>query len=565
MSDLRASNEKDISVVTDFTTRSNHRCFMTHGISFREGLSVLSKSSPYAVSTEAVEETNSIYQQIKDQLYIEMPIEQKVLSTIQSLQSQNKKIIFLCGSSGDGKSEILTRCKKKLSTTAKFHLDATHSFAPNENAIQTLDRVFEEYRNGTSPLVVGINTGMLGNYAASGSDTFIQDNIRNYLQNDSCDDEFVFINFEDYPKFEIDGNGYTADFPAKILKRLTRSEGNLLREVFEEDKSRLTDLKSRILFANYELLSIPEVQEVIIQLLFKVRLVRDQFITARALLDFLFGLVAGPKYLFDNLFLGFDNELVEKIVDFDPANLRTKEIDRFILAYDLGLTEAPFQGFEENLSSLGIYELSGSHSFLRLFYILKEYEFSNNYHFSFKKDFSESVIDQYVECYQLHATYSGDKADRKKLQSFYKKTIVEAVRKYINRNVQGVGKDQFLVSSVNGYEMFSRLVIEPNLEEIKNESSKSNSHFYTFLIVNNENTRPFPININLLGLMKGIIEGYRPNRHDKNSVVLLDELAADLIKVANQSNELQMNAGQRKFELKRIDDEDIEVSEVESA
>ncbi|WP_415888720.1 DNA phosphorothioation-dependent restriction protein DptF [Neptuniibacter sp. SY11_33] len=538
---------------------------MTHGISFLEGLSVLSKSSPYAVSTEAVQETGSIYQQIKDQLYIEMPIEQKVLSTIQSLQPQNKKIIFLCGSSGDGKSEILTRCKRLLNSEIKFHLDATHSFAPNENAIQTLDRVFEDYQRGNTPLVLGINTGMLGNYAEGGSNTVIQSNIKKYLQNNSYDDEFVFINFEDYPKFVIDDEGFRADFPAKILKRLTKSEGNLLRDIFEEDKKRSTDSKNRILFANYELLSIPEVQKVILKLLFKVRLVRDQFITARALLDFLFGLVAGPKYLFDNLFLGFDNELAEKIVDFDPANFRTQEIDRFILAYSLGLTGPDFQNFEKSLSSLGIDKLSDSHSFLRLFYVFKEYDVSNNYHFNFSDDFSEPLIDQYVECYQLHMSYSGDKVDRKKLQGFYKKTIVEAVRKYINRNVRVVGKDQFLISSVNGYEVFSTLDIQPNLEEIKTESFKSNSYFHAFITVNEEKIRPFPININLLGLMKGIIEGYRPNRHDKNSVVLLDELAADLIKVANKSHELQMNAGQRKFELKRIDDEDIEVSEVESA
>lgn len=55
-----------------------------------------------------------------------MPIEEEVNSIISALSKTTKKIAFLCGSSGDGKSEMLTRCKKKLDSRVKFHLDATH-------------------------------------------------------------------------------------------------------------------------------------------------------------------------------------------------------------------------------------------------------------------------------------------------------------------------------------------------------------------------------------------------------------------------------------------------------
>ena len=65
--------------------------------------------------------------------------------------------------------------------------------------------------------------------------------------------------------------------------------------------------------ANYKLLSLESVQELIITQLFKARLIKDQFITTRALLDLIHHLLVGPGYLFDNLFLGDDNELVARL------------------------------------------------------------------------------------------------------------------------------------------------------------------------------------------------------------------------------------------------------------
>lgn len=63
-----------------------------------------------------------------------------------------KKRLFLCGNSGDDKSEILTKYCHKFKNRANFHLDATHSFKPNDSAIQTLDKVFQDYIDGNKPL-----------------------------------------------------------------------------------------------------------------------------------------------------------------------------------------------------------------------------------------------------------------------------------------------------------------------------------------------------------------------------------------------------------------------------
>lgn len=520
----------------------------------KEALSVLSKSSPYAVSTERVSNNKSHLDDIKEYLYIKMPIAIDVEKKISSFSSSKPEVLFLCGSSGDGKSEILTDCKKSFSNRAHFHLDATHSFDPRENAIQTLDKVFDQFESGTMPLVVGINTGMLGNYAEEGSNEKFKQVIKNYLSRNVSTENVTFINFEDYPKFFINEKRYTSEFAEKLLQKLTANDNNIIRQIFDKEKAEQTSLSSKILQANYELLSIPVVQKIIIELLFKARLMRDQFLTARALLDFIFMLLAGPGYLFDNLFSGGDNELANKIIEFDPAHLRTKKIDRFILANDLHLPDQEFTEFKEFLKSLGIETLDSSLSYLRLFYILKGGHFSNNYHAKFEQDFNESLIEQYIKVYKLHRDFDNSLEHKKQIKDFYNNTLRTAIRKYNNRNAPNLDKSHYLISELNGFQLVAELEIKADLGSISNFSPKSSASFTAFIKVQ-EHSLAIPVNINLLRLMNRIADGYRPNKHDKNTVVLLDELNYEIAKVANQATKLHIIKGNEHFTVKNAGDE----------
>ncbi|MBB1383240.1 DNA phosphorothioation-dependent restriction protein DptF, partial [Shewanella sp. SR41-2] len=197
------------------------------------------------------------------------------------------------------------------------------------------------------PLVVGINAGMMGNYAEEGQNEDVKSALASYLENKKFDSEQIkFIDFEDYPKFEIHENGFNSDFAKQLLVRITQPQDNIIRQLLEKEKQ-YDEPDAKRLITNFELLSLPSVQQVIIELLFKARLMRDQFLTARALLDFIHELLVGDGYLFENLFSGGDNELANKIEGFDPGHYRTKEIDRFILAYDLGLPNVDFTEFKQ--------------------------------------------------------------------------------------------------------------------------------------------------------------------------------------------------------------------------
>jgi DNA phosphorothioation-dependent restriction protein DptF len=66
-------------------------------------------------------------------------------------------------------------------------------------------------------------------------------------------------------------------------------------------------------------------------------------------------------------------------------------------------------------------------------------------------------------------------------------------------------------------------------------------------------------NINLLHLMQRIVDGYRPNKHDKNTVVILDEIVDSIAEVANSANTLYILRNDQRIKISS-DGEDFEVS-----
>nr|WP_252727577.1 DNA phosphorothioation-dependent restriction protein DptF [Colwellia sp. C2M11] len=522
----------------------------------KEVLSVLSKSSPYAVSTERNDSISVHLDEVKDYLYITTDIESDFKQALTSLSQTDKKIIFLCGSSGDGKSEILTKYCNKFSTRANFHLDATHSFKPNDSAIETLDKLFQDFTEGSKPLVVGINIGMLGNYVEEGKHEQVKQSIKYFLNDDMMEDEHIFLNFEKYPKFELQQSGHSSKFAKQLLQRICAVDNNIIRQYY--DKELISPNKDKKLCANYELLSIDEVQDVIVDLLFKARLIKDQFLTTRALLDFIFHLLAGPGYLQDNLFIDCDNELVSKIAEFDPANTRSKAIDKFILSYSLKLSDPNFEQYLTDLTAKGIRKGQKPETYLRLFYILRNADFSNNYHLDFKADFHEQLIDKYSTVWHLHTAYEGLPEQRAAIKTFYKETVIAAIHKYNNRNAPQLNKGEFFICERNGYQLAAHIELKADIKSIAGFMEDHVSQFHMFFKIGEE-TLKMPANINLLNLMQRIVDGYRPNKHDKNTVVILDEIVDKIADVANSSNTLYILKKDQRIKI-TSDGEDFEVS-----
>ena len=527
-------------------------------VNLRKALSILSKSSPYAVTTVG-ELVDTEFDELKKCLYVETDIEKSFKDNLDKIQPS--QIIFLCGSSGDGKSEILTRYKKKHGQYVEFHLDATHSFEPDMSAIDTLNDVFSKHKNGSRALVVGINIGLLGNYEREGSDENlnVKRAISRFLNHEPDDSQYIFLDFESFPKFKIEGGRVSSPFFSKLLDNVVRdSQDNKFRDYYN---AAFSDGRDRVLIANYAMLRNRHIQKVVVELLLNARIRKDQFVTARMLLDFIYCILTGENYLFDNLFDGGDNELLAVLADFDPGVIRNKKLDLFILHRTLDLQDEAYSLFKKEVEEKFEVDKSISpRSMARLFYLLKYTSLDNCYHYDFRGSFNERALNKYKEIWEAHKNYNGNLDDKKILREFYDGVVYASINKYANRNAPYLSKDQFYLSSHGGCDLAAEVELSIVYKSIENENPTDLSAFNLYIEVDERRLEAIPLGVNLLALMMDIVDGYRPNKHDKNSVVLLDELIAKITDTANMSDVIYLYKDNIRIKLSEKSDGEIRVS-----
>ncbi|EJC7977732.1 DNA phosphorothioation-dependent restriction protein DptF, partial [Escherichia coli] len=465
-------------------------------ITLRKALGVLAKSSSFSVTTVTHRQKDE-FDQLKEQLFVKQEIETELQRYLDV--AKPGEIIFLCGSSGDGKSEILTRCKSnpRYQQRFSFHLDATHSFAPRQSAIDALNDLFSNHHQYSSPLLIGINTGMLANFAREGAECHlaIRTAIDSFLSADQEESRpyrsghCSFFDFEHYPKFQFNEKKQYSSFIKTLLDNLTRNDdSNLFQFIFRHDETVNPELKE---VANYKLLCLPGVQDVLITQLFKARLIKDQFVTTRTLLDFLHHLLMGPGYLFDNLFTGAENDLIKKVSDFDPARLHTYEIDQFILRYELGLVDPELDDFLAALAPLHIrfdrqcVNPGDAASLIRLFWLLQDESLGNNYHQKFSVFFNESLFEHYSEIWHLHKNYIADSEQKKALNRFYTSELIAGIQRYANRKAPELSmqKEEFFLGEYGGVKITAPVELKPDWEAIRNKNTAHPTGFDVHLKV----------------------------------------------------------------------------------
>ncbi|EFG3337748.1 DNA phosphorothioation-dependent restriction protein DptF [Escherichia coli] len=545
-------------------------------ITLRNALSVLAKSSSFSVTTVTYRQKDE-FDQLKEQLFVKQEIETELQRYLEI--AKPGEIIFLCGSSGDGKSEILTRCQSNLRYQQRFnfHLDATHSFAPRQSAIDALNDLFSNHHQYSSPLLIGINTGMLANFAREGAECHlaIRTAIDSFLSADQEESRpyrswnCSFFDFEHYPKFQFNEKKQYSSFIKTLLDNLTRNDdSNLFQFIFRHDETVNPELKE---VANYKLLCLPGVQDVLITQLFKVRLIKDQFVTTRTLLDFLHHLLMGPGYLFDNLFTGAENDLIKKISDFDPARLHTYEIDQFILRYELGLGDPELDEFLAALAPLHVrfdrqcVKPGDAASLIRLFWLLQDESLGNNYHQKFSVFFNESLFEHYSEIWHLHKNYTADSEQKKALNRFYTSELIAGIQRYANRKAPELSmqKEEFFLGEYGGVKITAPVELKPDWEAIRNKNTAHPTGFDVHLKVGKNSLLPVRIGLNLFELLNKLNNGYRPNKYDKNAIVLLDEIVELITEQAKSSSEIKFYAGGQRVYRAKSDDDMITISGME--
>jgi DNA phosphorothioation-dependent restriction protein DptF len=536
-----------------------------NNLTLKSALSVLSKSSPFSVKTDAQREPD-IFDRLKERLFVQLDIETELLRRLHD--STPGDIIFLTGSSGDGKSEILTRAYKEFGGASyRFHLDATHSFAPRESAIDALDRLLDESKGGSVILVIGINVGMLANYGKEGAERHndVKDAIDIFLKGRKNTARFQFLDFEDYPKFSFQNaaNSYSG-FAQTLMRRLTEDiESNPYYAIARAQES--IGLLDHTL-ANFNLLARKEVQSRIVETLFRARLERDQFITTRAFLDFLHFLLVGDRLLVDSLFSSVGNELAVRTSEYDPAQQHNAQIDGFILRYELGLKDADLDNFIDELRSKKLLpKQSGKPSaftLLRLFYMLQGDEVGNNYHRRLSHGFGVDIVREYEKVWLLHKNYSDSAGCKQAVKAFYNGELISAIYTYVNRNAVRLGSDEFHLGEYGRVQLAAKIRLRPDYQALLENQNASSTKFGAHIKAGEKSLGPINMPLSLFELIYKINRGYRPNKYDKSTVILLEELIEKIADEAKKSTELKLCEAGVSY-LVTLDDDMLEISEVD--
>lgn len=384
-------------------------------------------------------------------------------------------------------------------------------------------------------------------------------------RNEHC----TFFDFEHYPKFEFDEEQEYSPFIKKLMNHLTGNEDkNLFYTIYQRDESIGHDLKT---VANFKLLCMPGVQNVLITQLFKARLIKDQFVTTRTLLDFLHHLLTGPGYLFDNLFNSAENDLIKKVSDFDPARLHTYEIDQFILRYELGLVDPELDDFLSTLAKLHLtfdrqcVKPGDAASLIRLFWLLQHEPLGNNYHKRFSVFFKETLFERYSEIWHLHKNYTADPEQKRALNRFYSFELIAGIQRYANRKAPELStkKEEFFLGEFGGIKITAPVALKPDWDSILKKNTAHTTCFDIYLKVGQDPLDPIRIGLNLFELLSKLNNGYRPNKYDKSAIVLLDEIVELIAEKAKSSSEIKFYDGVTRVYSARADDDMITISGME--
>lgn len=540
--------------------------FLEYHLNLHDALGVLSKSSKYSVSTLRTENNVDELQYLKDHLYITPEIQYDFKIALQAAVDNPipKRIICLCGSSGDGKSEILTQLYREFSSEIDFHLDATHSSSQHKSAIDCLDEKFDEFKLSNKPLAIGINIGMLQKFIKQGSDRHsdIKGSFEEYFKNrhvKGFDAQLVsFYDFECYPRLNFSSSKITSDFISKFLVKLTEeTRENPFYRIYQlENKS------SSYVAKNFEVLSLLSFQNKLIELFGLARLTEEQFLIPRVFVDFIYQIltIENKDGIIGNVFSKFDNEFSRCFAKVDPIHIRSKALDNFYLEYTTHTLSAEVKKDIEIILSLVNFSLSPE-GIVRASYLLEEESLDSSLSEISRNSYLACSLNNYLSLVNIFKKTKLTDEDEDICLNIIEEIIVKSSLDYANRLLPSKA-DGFIVSrNLDDYSICNKVNIQADVEWIEKHKLTTTDFIPIPLIINNGDS-PYIFNIDLNTMIQAIYisNGFRPNRQSLEGVAKLDELIShiidktiktDAMKIISDNKVISVSKNRRRYTVER--------------
>lgn len=504
-------------------------------------LSVLSKSSKYAVSTLRKEETEDELQIVKDYLYVQPQIQVDFEKALNVARSND--ILCLCGSSGDGKSEILTKLYKKFNSSIDFHLDATHSTSQHKSAIDCLDEKFDEFKAHDKPLALGINIGMLQKYIKQGSERHfdIKESFEKYFENRHVKafkaNTVSFYDFECYPRLNFTSSKITSDFILNFLSKLTKTSSDNPFYGYWKLENETTSYLAK----NFKILSLSSFQNKLVELFGIARLMEEQFLIPRIFVDFIFQIltIENDDGIIGNVFAKFDNEFSRCFSKVDPINMRNKTLDNFYLEYTTQTISTEVQDDINLLTSLTKIKLT-TKGLVRASYLLGEdvlksslAEFSN-------ESYLNQALTYYLELIRIFQKNELTTKDEDSCLNIVEELIVNSALKYSNRLLPSKVDGYIVSRKLKDYSICNKVNIQADLDWIIDHQLRSADIIPIPLIIKNHPVYIFNVDLNTIIQAIYISNGFRPNRQNLEVIAKFDELISHIVNLTIETESMKL-------------------------
>jgi len=516
---------------------------------FKEYLDKLSIASKEAI----VDGNNNSFDEFKEYLHIDRYVQSKLENIVlSSLASDKSKLILISGNVGDGKSHMMSRLHKKFpEDMAKIRLrnDATESNRTDRSWIDELNEFFAPFNDENLNLpkkktvrIVAINLGVLSSFLDNTNNFsqlsafVIQNGIIDSISfnNDYLfDSPFQFINLADYSLFTLAENGSSSQLIFELLSKITnKNENNPFYQAFLSYYANHPNQNECAMRQNYLELGKKEVQAGLIDLIMYAVVSHKLIISVRDLLNFIYDIIVpydlqnitGEKiktlksqtnlrpqdFIYNKLFESNGrSDLLSSLTKLDPNKFRSKYLDSLI--FRLSSAEHPLEIFDQHgLTSVNTWLAPRKNevlikTFIRALYLNKiecfELELS-----------SYQMFSRYLYFYHTN--------DKKALRPLYKE-LIKAIycwngnsKKPEQINVS-IGQHQLK------YNITQNIPLEPSIKALSNATISDEIHEFGNVIDIGMKTGGsevgFSLDVNLYSLLKNVIDGYSPNKLDREN------------------------------------------------
>lgn len=536
---------------------------------------------------EAVENANT-FSRFKDYMHVERKLQKDFEALLERAnESGGSQLLFLSGSVGDGKSHLLAylnSTRKDLLSDFTIFNDATESFSPNKNAMETLEEVLAPFSDQSTDksdekVILAINLGVLHNFINHNHSKYTFKKLSSFVDESGLfsqqittvysKEQFNVLSFGDYHTYEITENGAKSSFYSTLLSRVfAKSDQNPFYLAYLEDRK--NNIQS-ILHRNFEFLMDEFVQHQIVQLIIQCIIQYKLVISARSFMNFIADIVVPEEELqntqsdFENLDLTVSgllfnrrdrSPILKKISLLDPVHYRAQSIDELIIKMntlnnwsELKDEYIPTTPGREILKPFIIMEnLEGDsfkllcEHFIRISYLTNK---------SFVKSLENNSFINYLK--NLYYFNSGVLTEIEKVYEQLKLAIFKwrGTPKrgyiYINKPNEKTRLAQYLNlrPSINHLKPFHREQTLFNFKPTITIGFRSNEEKVALL----------DIDYSLYQLLSNVIAGYCPNKKDEEEAIKFVEFLEEIMKFGNKKEELLVHFpnDQKMYTLKKND------------